>query len=821
MTDQETKVKDKKHKKDVVEVKRFDPEVTKGLTYQEVEERLLGGYGNRTHSGSTKTIKAIVLSNVLTLFNLLNIGIATWLITVGAFKDLFFMIIISLNVGIGIYQEIRAKKTIDKLSLISAPTGVVIRDGEEQEIMIQDIVIDDIMKLSSGKQISADSIVRSGAIEVNESLLTGESDPILKKPGDELFSGSFVVSGHCLAQVHKVGKDSYIEILARQAKKYRKPKSDLLKSLRLVIRTVGFLILPIGGTLFWMQLQGGALYDDAVRGTAGAVVGMIPSGLFLLTSMTLAVGVLRLAQNNTLVQELYCIEMLARIDTLCLDKTGTITDGTMAVKNVIEYVNPSGLPVKKAIPTMMASLEEKNLTSEALELKFGTTKKIKTNDVLPFSSARKLSAVEFEKYGTFALGAPEFVLKGDAYKAVSHDVEKNAKDGYRVIALAHSKGQIEGDKLPTDLEAIALIIIEDTIRPDAILTIEYFKTHGVDVKVISGDNPMTVSHISKRAGIVDAEKYISLDGMSDKDVIRAADKYTVFGRVSPTQKKLLIQSMKQAGKTVAMTGDGVNDILALKEADTSIAMASGSEAARNVSHLVLMDSNFSSMPKVVNEGRRVINNVQRVAILFLTKTIFSFMLSIIAILSKGSYPITTSQLFMIDFLVIGIPSFILALEPNTNQVKGKFLINVLKRALPGALVVVINTLIIFALTPILSIDKTQSSTLIVISATFTAMMVLLRVLRPFNALRKVLFAVMFTLFVVAVIVFPDFFEFNSLWKDYYTTGTGQLVPRLPVDQFLLLLVLLQAAYPLMSIVAGIPGFISRQIKNVLMKLANI
>ena len=390
MTDQETKIKDKKHKKDVVEVKRFDPEVTKGLTYQEVEERLLGGYGNRTHSGSTKTIKAIVLSNVLTLFNLLNIGIATWLITVGAFKDLFFMIIISLNVGIGIYQEIRAKKTIDKLSLISAPTGVVIRDGEEQEIMIQDIVIDDIMKLSSGKQISADSIVRSGAIEVNESLLTGESDPILKKPGDELFSGSFVVSGHCLAQVHKVGKDSYIEILARQAKKYRKPKSDLLKSLRLVIRTVGFLILPIGGTLFWMQLQGGALYDDAVRGTAGAVVGMIPSGLFLLTSMTLAVGVLRLAQNNTLVQELYCIEMLARIDTLCLDKTGTITDGTMAVKNVIEYVNPSGLPVKKAIPTMMASLEEKNLTSEALELKFGTTKKIKTNDVLPFSSARKI-----------------------------------------------------------------------------------------------------------------------------------------------------------------------------------------------------------------------------------------------------------------------------------------------------------------------------------------------------------------------------------------------------------------------------------------------
>lgn len=815
--------KSKKELSNTVEVERINPEIQQGLTYQQVEERIIAGLSNKVSSGSTKTVTSIVLSNIMTFFNLLNIGIATWLITVGAYKDLFFIVIVSLNVGIGIFQEIKAKKTIDKLSLLSAPTGLVIRDGEEQEIMISDLVIDDLMKLATGKQISADAVVRDGQIEVNESLLTGESDPIVKKVGDELYSGSFVVSGHCIAQINKIGKDSYIENLAKQAKKYRKPKSDLLKSLRKIIMTVGFLIIPIGATLFYMQMNNvaGITYPEAVRGVSGAVIGMIPSGLFLLTSVTLAVGVLRLAQNNTLVQELYCIEMLARIDTLCLDKTGTITDGTMQVKNVIEYVNPSGLPIKKAIPTIMASLEEKNLTSEALEQKFGTTKRIKTKHVIPFSSARKLSAVEFEKYGTFAMGAPEFVLKKDAYSEVSDDVEKYAKDGYRVLVVAHTTSSIDGDKLPSDIKAIGLIIIEDTIRPDAILTIEYFKTHNVDVKVISGDNPMTVAHISKRAGIADADKYISLEGVSDKDVIRFADKYTVFGRVSPTQKKLLIESLKRNGKTVAMTGDGVNDILALKEADTSIAMASGSEAARNVSHLVLMDSNFSSMPKVVNEGRRVINNVQRVAILFLTKTIFSFMLSIVAILSKGIYPITPSQLSMIDFLVIGLPSFILALEPNTNQVRGRFLLNVLKRALPGAIVVVLNVLIIFALTPILNIDKTQSSTLIVITATFTSMMVLLRVLRPMNTVRRVLFIVMFSSFIGLVIFMPDFFEFNSFWRDYHSSSTGDLVPRLPVDQLLLLIVLIQAAFPLMGIVANIPSYISKSIRFVLMKLSNI
>ena len=796
-----------------------------GLSTDEVEERIQNGFVNQTNQGSTKTVKRIIFSNLFTFFNLLNFLIAGWLLSVGAYKDIFFMFIITANITIGIIQEVKAKKTIDKLSLLSAPTAVVIRDSSEQEIMISDLVIDDILRLSAGKQISADCVVKEGVIEVNESLLTGESDPIIKRAGDELFSGSFVVSGNCFAQVNAVGTDIYIEKLAKQAKKYKKPKSDLLKSLKLVIWIVAVIIIPIGASLFYMQMSqspGNGIYEQVVRGTAGAMIGMIPSGLFLLTSMTLAVGVLRLAQNNTLVQELYCIEMLARIDTLCLDKTGTITDGTMKVKNCIEYENKSGMQVKRVISLMLASLDDKNLTSEALEEKFGiAAKKLKTAAMIPFSSSRKLSAVEFDKYGTYALGAPEFVLKKDVLSKISGDVDQHAKEGYRVLVLAHTVTSILNDKLPTDLQPIAIIIIEDTIRPDAILTIEYFKTHGVDVKVISGDNPMTVAHISKRAGVEDADKYISLEGLSDKDVIRAADKYAVFGRVSPNQKKLLVQTLKANGRTVAMTGDGVNDILALKEADTSIAMASGSEAARNVSHLVLLDSNFSSMPKVVNEGRRVINNVQRVAILFLTKTIFSFMLAMIALVSKGSYPITPSQLFMIDFLVIGIPSFILALEPNTNRVKGKFLYNVLKSALPGAIVVTLNTVIIYNLKDLLFMNDQQASTIIVIAATFTSMVVLFRVLRPFNPVRKVLFTTMFTLFIAAVTFFPGFFEFNSLWQDYYNSKTAVLVPRLPFAHLLLMIVLIQASYPLMQIVSNIPQMIRKGVRFVMIKLSNI
>ena len=823
-------VKDKVKSKDEIVVERYNPDVEMGLTTDEVELRMMAGLANLVDSGSSKSVTNIITSNIFTFFNFLNFGIAAWLISVGAsISNLFFMGVITANITIGIIQEVRAKKTIDKLSLLSAPTAVVVRDQDEFEIAIHDVVIDDILHLSSGKQIPADAVVRSGIIEVNESLLTGESDPIIKRKGDTLYSGSFVVSGNAYAQATAVGKDIYIQKLTNQAKKYKKPESDLLGSLKIIIRIVGALILPLASILFYLmwtavdfdpsmtlaQKLTSPEYSLIVRQTAGAMIGMIPSGLFLLTSMALAVGVIRLAQNNTLVQELYCIEMLARVDTLCLDKTGTITDGTMTVKSIIEYKNDTGLNLKNIISAMLNAQADSNLTSDALAERFGTAKRLRHKNLIPFSSSRKYSAVQFDRYGTYVLGAPEFVIKDD-FSKIEKEVNKQAIEGYRVLVVGHTESEIVDNEIKGKIDPLALIMIEDTIRPDAIDTIEYFKSHNVDVKVISGDNPATVSRISQRAGIENADKYISLEGVQDKEVVRAASRYTVFGRVSPSQKKLLIESLKNNGRTVAMTGDGVNDILALKEADTSIAMASGSEAARNVSHLVLLDSNFSSMPKVVSEGRRVINNVQRVSTLFLTKTIFSFLLAVTAIIRQGYYPIQPSQLVLIDYLVIGIPSFFLALEPNNRLVKGKFLWNILKAALPGALVVMINSLIIFGFERSLAMDSIVISTLIVLSATIVSLTVLFRVSTPFNKMRRLLFLVMVAAFFILVIFVPHFFDFAP----FYTQDYNRFTP-LTVPQILLLIVLAQATFPLMYVISNLYNWTKTFVRTILNKLADM
>lgn len=815
----------KKQKKKDIKILPVDPKT--GLSNQAVLERRALGLTNVTNTGSTKTIRRIVFSNIVTFFNLINVFIASMLIYVGAYKDIFFMVIVIANTVIGIIQEIKAKKTIDRLSLLQAPIGVVFREGAEVEIDIADIVLNDILILKPGRQISADCIVTEGSIEVDESLVTGESDSIVKNVGDTLLSGSFVVSGVCKAEAVKVGKDAYVENLTKQAKVYKKPQSDLMKSLKIIVGVIGVFIVPVGLTLFYIQYEGaiGILpLNDSIRATAGAVIGMIPAGLFLLTSVALAVGVLRLAQNNTLVQELYCIEMLARIDTLCLDKTGTITDGTMSVRSIIEIDKDQKFAPKKIIPQMMAAFKDKNQTSEALIEKFGLTTKLPNiTELIPFSSKRKYSAVSFEKVGTFAIGAPEFVLSKADYQSYEDQIERYAMQGLRVLIYATSTKQIQNKTLP-DMKANALILIEDTIRPDAILTIEYFKTHNVDVKVISGDNPVTVAHIAARAGINDAEKYISLEGLTDKEVQESALKYQVFGRVNPHQKMILVKQLKSHGRTVAMTGDGVNDILALREADTSIAMASGSEAARNVSHLVLMDSNFSSMPKVVNEGRRVINNVQRVATLFLTKTMFSIILVIIALLTRGRYPITPSQLFMIDFLVIGLPSFVLSLQPNHEQVRGKFLANVLSKAFPGALVVGLQTLIIMWLaTPsMLNFTIEARSTLIVISATFTSFIVLYRVLKPFNGLKRLLFGFMFMIFITAVIFLPEFFEFNALSQYYLRlSGSSTTTEMLSIPALLLLIVMLQSSAVLITFFSKLPGWIKKGFKNAIMKLSGV
>lgn len=761
---------------------RYETNPEFGLPNEVVDKRVLDCLVNDTKNKTSKSLARIFFSNIVTFFNILTFAIAGVLISVKAFTDLVFIIIVSLNIGIGIFQEIRAKKTIDRLSLISAPTAVVKRSGVVHEISVKEVVLDDIILLENGKQICADSIIVTGQVEVNESLLTGESDAIIKKPGDVLYSGSFVVSGKCSARVDKVGKDNYIEQLTSQAKQYKKPKSDLFKSLKLIIYVMAIIIIPIGVFLFYiMNIKSGLDYVYSIRKTAGAMIGMIPSGLMLMTSIALAVGVIRLSQHNVLVQELYCIEMLARVNCICLDKTGTITDGTMSVKNVVDYNTIHGLATKNIISAMLNALQDSNLTSVALQEKFGLGKRIRHIAAIPFSSQRKYQAVTFDKFGTFILGAPEFVLK-DSFKLIKADVNKYATLGYRVLCLAHKEGTIKDNQLPdSPVEVVSMILIEDNIRPDAINTIRYFKESGVSVRVISGDNPLTVSKISQRAGIENAEDYISLDGLSDQDVQKAALKYTVFGRVSPSQKKLLIQTLKESGLTVAMTGDGVNDILALKEADCSIAVASGSEAARNVSHLVLLDSNFDSMPKVVSEGRRVINNVTSVASLFLTKTIFSLFLAIQA-LQTGSYPISTNQLFLIDTLAIGLPSLFLVMEPNNNLVDGKFLPNVIKKALPGAIVILIISAIVFGLSSSLNLDQTSVSTIIVIAATHTCMMVLFKTCKPFNTLRKFLCGICYSLFLFAVFIMPQFLEFRPLasFAEYYSESlTTRVVSAYP------------------------------------------
>ena len=787
---------------------RFRTDLKRGLTNEQVETRIQEGLVNNVGSGSTKTILQIIISNVVTIFNVIIFAVAIWLLSVGATKDLFFMVIVSANIIVGIVQEIRAKKTIDKLSLLSAPTALVIRNGKQVEIPVNEIVLDDLLVLSAGKQVCADCILKEGGVEVNESLLTGESDALVKKVGSSLFSGSFVVSGNCKAKVEKIGEDSYIEKLSKQAKVYKKPKSKILESLNKIIKFVLVMLIPIAICLFLIhnsenkEVYAAAgsvrIYKETVRDTAALIIAMIPSGLFLTTSVALAVSVMKLAKNNTLVQELYCIEMLARVNVLCLDKTGTITDGSMSVKGIEELNNKSGLTVKQIIALMLGSLNDGNMTSIALEKEFGKAKRANPLFVVPFSSARKFSAVTLDKYGTFFLGAPEFVLKKD-YDLVKEHVDKYARKGYRVLLVGHNKGQLKSQDDVTKLkpEPLALILIEDTIRPDALETIEYFKNSGVDVKVISGDNPLTVSMVAKRAGIEKSEKYISLDRISDDKLYEIADQYTVFGRVSPNQKKILVEALKSKGKTVAMTGDGVNDILALKEADCSIAMASGSEAARNVSQLVLLDSNFSSMPKVVQEGRRVVNNIQRVATLFLTKTIFSFLLALTIIFAayvlgvNMKFPIKLRPLMIIDFLAVGVPAFFLALESNNNVIKGNFLLNVLKKAFPGALVVALDCIAIFCFRNSLNITFEEISTMSIIVAAFTCLMVLYRTCIPYNWYRRLIFTTMFIAYLLCIFVGP--------LQNYF-----EICP-LDVPQILLVLLLIVLTDTLLDLFTKIPA----------------
>lgn len=743
-------------------VERFSPSCKTGLIQAQVQKRVEEGLVNKIENKNSKTYAQIFLSNIFTFFNMLCIAIAVALLVAKApIKYIFFMVPFTCNLAIGIIQEIKAKKTIEKISLMVSPVAVVVRDKFETEIPVDELVLDDIIMLSSGKQICADSIVVDGEVEVNESLLTGESVSIKKRKGDQLFSGSFVVSGKCYARVDKVGADSYSAKLSAKAKRYEKPKSELMNTLNTIIKCIGFILVPLAIFTFLDVLKN-AGKTDAIYFTAGSTVGMIPAGMFLLTSMALAVGVIKLAKKRTLVQDLYSIEMLARTDVLCLDKTGTITDGTMKVFSEVQLDLDFNGNIADIMGSMLTALDDNNQTSRALALHFGYSKELTPKAIIPFSSARKYSAVTFKNGETYMYGAPEFVLKNK-----NADVEKQVKSyaqrGFRVLLLAKCSGEINDNKVSDKRTPICLIVIEDHIREDAPATIQWFKDNGVAIKIISGDNPVTVSEVSKRVGVENAKMYISLEGLTEQQVIEAVDKYTVFGRVTPEQKSIIVKALKNKGHKVAMTGDGVNDILALKEADCSIAMASGSEATRNVSSLVLLDSNFSSMPSVVAEGRRVVNNIQNTASLFLMKTLFTMLITLFfLILPNEYYQFTTIHMFLLEFFVIGLASFFLALQPNENLIKGKFFANLLAKVLPSALIFTFCAIGCYLFDTFTG-DGSQFITMTSLTITFAGIFVLFALCKPFNVYRGVLVSVVVLGVTLALCVMPwSFFGYVPL-----------------------------------------------------------
>lgn len=707
-----------------------------GLTQAEVDERKAAGLGNETKRTGAKSYASIFIGNIFTFFNLLGLAIMILMAALGSYPNLFFGVIIIANTTIGIVQEIRAKRTIDKLSLLNAPQVKAIRDCEEQTIDAASVVRDDIIKIEAGNQICADCVLLEGQLETDESLLTGESEPVRKTANDTLLSGSFAISGSCVARVERAGAMSYVQTLAAKAKKYQKPKSELMRSINAIIKVLAIIIFPLGIATFFTtvhQLGGYEEWRQALIQTSGSMIGMIPSGMVLLTSVALTVSVIRLASKKAMVKDLYCIEMLARVNVLCLDKTGTITDGTMTVETVL--CDKTEL-LHELMPEFISASGEKNQTARALEKYFGSGGKLNFSKVVPFSSARKYSAVSFENRGTLVVGAPEFV---PASGNLSGEVEKYTKQGKRVLLVAFSEKCLcgDGDGLPDDLCQLGLVVLKDTVRPDAIETIKWFTDNDVMLKVISGDNPQTVSVIAKEAGVRDADNFVSLDGMSDEEVIAASARYTVFGRVSPEQKALLIKQFKLQGKTVAMTGDGVNDILAMKEADCAVAMGAGSQASKSVAHLVLFDSRFSSMPSVVAEGRRVVNNIQNSSSLFLMKTTMTIFTTLLMICLGREYPFEPRNLYLIEFLVIGLPSFFLALKPNKELITGRFISNTLIRTIPSGLALSLSVGIIylyesFGFGAPVSLEAPQIMTLSTVAMTVSGVVALCVLCYPFN-----------------------------------------------------------------------------------------
>lgn len=717
-----------------------------GLTSEEVRERIDKGLTNHTDISTQKTVGQIVKSNLLTYFNLIFLILTVLLCIVGSFRNLTFLPVIIGNTVIGIFQELRAKKTLDKMSMLNAPHSIVVRDGEQQQIQSEELVKDDIIILSAGNQICADATVLSGSISVNEALLTGESDEIKKKSGDGLMSGSFVVSGQCYAKLDKVGNESYISKLTAQAKAMGDgEQSEMIRYINKLVKWVGIIIIPVGIILFCQAyIMNGETFKKSVVSMVAAVLGMIPEGLYLLTTVALALSTIRLAKKQVLLHDMKSIETLARVDVLCVDKTGTITEPGMQVTELVISGRCSDAEMdKRAFAHLLADyssvIEDNNATMEAIrayvdknEIEKGSRTLLKTQ---PFTSANKYSKVSFVE-GDYMLGAPEFIMK-DRYDEISEEIEEYQSKGYRVLLMAESGNDSSGlEKSFGGISPIGYIVLSNPIRENAESTFTYFKEQGVAIKVISGDNPATVSEVAKRAGIDGAENYVDASTLaSEKDIAEAVDKYTVFGRVTPKQKQLIVRALQKQKHTVAMTGDGVNDILAMKDADCSIAMASGSEAAAQAAQTVLLDSDFGRMPYVVYEGRQVVNNIQRSASLFLVKNIFSLLMAIFSAVFAITYPLEPSQISLISMFTIGLPGFLLALEPNRNRIEGNFMANVMLKALPAGLTDVLSVGALVICGQVFNLPSEDIATAGTMLLAVVGFMIIIKISHPFNKMK--------------------------------------------------------------------------------------
>lgn len=732
-----------------------------GLTQAEVEARIADGQVNAIQDSSNRSVKDIVMGNTLTFFNFISVVLLALVLSVRSYKNMLFIFIIIANTLIGIFQEIKAKITLDKLKILTVSHVDVIRDGVKKSVTVSELVKDDVILLKSGGQIPADGVILDGEVDVNESLLTGESDSIHKTCGSKVLSGSFVTSGKAMCLLTEVGHDCYMEKLSSEAKQFKRYKTELQRNLDTILKFISIIIVPLGIILFAKQYWiSGSTYEQAALDTVAAVLGMIPEGLVLLTSVALALGAVRLARRSTLVRELFCIETLARVDTLCLDKTGTITEGHLCVQG--EESVKEDVDLEQLMGRMVGALGDENETFQALRQHYKRNQSANTKFVLPFSSERKFSGVVFEGEGTYLMGAYQFIFP-QADPAVLEKIAEYASQGLRVLTVAHSPNEMTDYTLAEDFEIVGFVFMTDVVRKNAPDILGYFEEQGVDLKVISGDDPVTVAAIAARAGLKDADKYIDATTIhTDEEMEDAILKYSVFGRVTPKQKQQMVRLLKQNGRTVAMTGDGVNDVLALKDADVSIAMASGSEAAKNTANLVLLNSDFASLPHIVNEGRRVINNIKAAASMFLIKTGFSVLTALLTIIVGQNYPFQPIQLSVINGCAVAIPTMLLQLEPSFQKVNKHFFREVLRMSMPAAITITAMITIINNIGHSIGTPREMLSTVCVLATGWVYLITLRQVYSPMTGYRKFVIYLMQTAYLVAMVIGQRIMELVGL-----------------------------------------------------------